>query len=137
MRMLIVEDHLVNRFVIQKMLKDYGECDGAVNGKEAVLAFSMAFDEGKPYNIIFLDIMMPEMDGREALKSIREKEKKANVPASKEAIIVMVTALDAPEEVIDAYYHGGCTNYIVKPIDRKKLDSIMKDLGFEKEYKDW
>jgi len=44
----------------------------------------------------------------------------------------MVTALDAPEEVIDAYYHGGCTSYIVKPIDRKRLDSTMKDFGYEK-----
>jgi len=132
MKILIVEDHLVNRFVIEKMLKDYGECDSAVNGKEAVQAFSMAFDEGKPYDIIFLDIMMPEMDGREALKLIREIEKNKSVSASKEVKIIMVTALDAPEEVINAYYHGGCTNYLVKPIDRKRLDSIMKDLNFKK-----
>ena len=132
MKILIVEDHLVNRFVIEKMLKDYGECDSAVNGKEAVQAFSMAFDEGKPYDIIFLDIMMPEMDGREALKLIREIEKNKSVSASKEVKIIMVTALDAPEEVINAYYHGGCTNYLVKPIDRKRLDSIMKDLNLKK-----
>ncbi|MBU0475863.1 MAG: response regulator [Bacteroidetes bacterium] len=132
MKILIVEDHLVNRFVIEKMLKDYGECDSVVNGKEAVLAFSMAFEEGKPYDIIFLDIMMPEMDGREALKIIRNIEKEENVHASKEVKIVMVTALDTPEEVIDAYYHGGCTNYLVKPINRKKLDAMMKDLNFVK-----
>lgn len=133
MKILIVEDNLVNRFVIEKMLKDYGECDSAVNGVEAVQAFSMAFEEGTPYDIIFLDIMMPEMDGREALKLIREIEKKKNVHASKEVKIVMVTALDAPEEVINAYYHGGCTNYLVKPIDRNRLNNMMKDMNFVKQ----
>lgn len=132
MKILIVEDHLVNRFVLQKMLQKYGSCDSAVNGKEAILAFSMALDDETPYDIIFLDIMMPEMDGREALKLIREKEKKVGVLPNNEVKIVMVSALDAPDEIINAYYHGGCTNYIVKPIDRKKLDSIMKDFNFVK-----
>jgi len=135
MKILIVEDQMVSRFVLQKMLKDYGECDTAVNGKEAVAAFTMASEEGKPYDIIFLDIMMPEMDGREALKLIRKMEKESGVKASNEVKIIMVTALDTPEEVVDAYYHGGCTNYLVKPIYKNKLEALIKELNFANEEK--
>jgi two-component system, chemotaxis family, chemotaxis protein CheY len=128
MRILIVEDHVVSRFVLQKMLKNFGECDSVVNGKEAVIAFTMALEENKPYDMIFLDIMMPEMDGREALKLIRKKEKETGIPANNESKIIMITALDTPEEVVNAYYHGGCTNYIVKPVTKAKLESVIKEL---------
>lgn len=130
MKILIVEDDFVSRFVLQKMLKDYGECESVVNGKEAVEAFTMALTEHKPYDVVFLDIMMPKMDGRTALKTMRKKEKAHAITAQNEAKIIMLTALDTPEEVIDAYYHGGCTNYIVKPIEKKKLDSVLKELNF-------
>jgi two-component system chemotaxis response regulator CheY len=129
MKILIVEDHFINRYVLQKMLLKYGDCDITVNGKEAVDAYSIALEEGAPYDLIFMDIMMPEMDGREALKLIREKEKESGIKADNESKIIMVTALDTPKEVINAYYHGGCTNYMVKPIDQKKLDAVIKELN--------
>lgn len=129
--MLIVEDNFTNRYVLQKMLVKYGECDVAVNGREAVDAFTMALEENKPYDIIFLDIMMPEMDGREALKLIRQKEKESGIQPNNEVKIIMITALDTPKEVINAYYHGGCTNYLVKPVDKKKIESVIKELNLQ------
>jgi two-component system chemotaxis response regulator CheY len=131
MKMLIVEDNFTNRYVLQKMLVKYGECDVAVNGREAVDAFTMALEENKPYDIIFLDIMMPEMDGREALKLIRQKEKESGIQPNNEVKIIMITALDTPKEVINAYYHGGCTNYLVKPVDKKKIESVIKELNLQ------
>ena len=130
MKILIAEDQLISRFVMQKMLIKYGECDTTVNGKEALDAFLIAFEEGKPYELIFLDIMMPEMDGREALKMIRNKEKEFGVQAKNESKIIMVTALDTPKEVVNAYFHGGCTDYLVKPIDQKKIESVIKERCF-------
>ena len=109
MKILIAEDQLISRFVMQKMLIKYGECDTTVNGKEALDAFLIAFEEGKPYELIFLDIMMPEMDGREALKMIRNKEKEFGVQAKNES---------------------GCTDYLVKPIDQKKIESVIKERCF-------
>ena len=129
MKILIVEDHFINRFVLQKMLLKYGECDVTVNGKEAVDAFTIALEEGAPYDVIFLDIMMPVMDGREALEIIRKKEKESGITPANETKIIMVTALDTPKEVINAYYHGGCTNYLVKPIEQNKLEAAIKELN--------
>jgi two-component system chemotaxis response regulator CheY len=75
--------------------------------------------------------MMPEMDGREALKLIRQKEKESGIQPNNEVKIIMITALDTPKEVINAYYHGGCTNYLVKPVDKKKIESVIKELNLQ------
>ncbi len=130
MKTLIVEDDFISRTILKKILAPYGICDTVVNGREAVEAFSLARAEGTPYELICLDIMMPEMDGREALKLIRLKEKNAGVQPKDEVKIIMITALDTPKEVIDAYYKGGCTAYIVKPIQKAKIIENIKDLGF-------
>ena len=75
MRILIAEDDFASRKVILKFLSVYGECDVTVDGMEAVDAFMMALEEDKPYDLICLDVMMPVMDGYQALKSIRKIEK--------------------------------------------------------------
>jgi two-component system chemotaxis response regulator CheY len=127
MKILIVEDDFISRLVLQKILTPYGSCDIAVNGVEAITAFSHSLEQGDPYDLICLDIMMPEMDGRDALKIIREKEKLMNIPPNKEVKIIMTTALGAPKDVFDAFYQGGCTSYLVKPIEKKQLIELLKD----------
>ena len=128
MKILIVEDDFGSRMSTKIMLSPYGECDIAINGKEAVEAFNIALESGFPYDLICLDIMMPEMSGSEALKLIREKEKAFNVAPKDEAKIVMLTALDMAKDVIDAYYKGGCTSYLVKPILKENIVKMLKDL---------
>ena len=64
MRILIVEDDFICRRLVHDILAPYGDCDVAMNGKEGMKAFKMALNAGKPYNLICLDIMMPEMDGQ-------------------------------------------------------------------------
>jgi two-component system chemotaxis response regulator CheY len=128
MKTLVVEDDFVSRLVLQKMMMPFGNCNVAVNGKEAVEAFILAQSEGEPYNLICLDIMMPEMDGREALKIIRQKEIDLNILPQNETKIVMISALDTPKEVMDAYYQGGCTSYLVKPINKDKIINVLNEL---------
>lgn len=129
MKILIVEDDFVSRIVLQKMLEAYGKCDIAVNGKEAIEAFKFSMQLQEPYDLICLDIMMPEMDGKAALKEIRKLESENAITPDREVKIIMVTALDTPRDVIQSYYEGGCSAYIVKPINKKKLYSTVKDLG--------
>ncbi|NCC23859.1 MAG: response regulator [Deltaproteobacteria bacterium] len=128
MKILIVEDDFIGRKVLQNLLAPYGEVDIAMDGKEGMQAFELAHAERAPYELICLDIMMPNMDGHEALKNIRIREQEMGVEPASEAKIVMTTALDDPRNVFEAYYQGGATGYLAKPINRDKLVAKLKDL---------
>lgn len=127
MRTLIVEDDFVCRRLLQKLLSPYGDCDITINGKEAIEAFLLALDEDESYDLICLDIMMPEMDGQEALKKIREIEKEKGILGLDGVKVIMTTALKDSKNVFGAF-KTGCEGYLVKPIDKKKLIEEIKKL---------
>ena len=88
MKSLIVEDDFSSRFLLQGLLEPYGDCHVAVNGREAVSAYRMALDAGQPYDLVCLDIMMPEMDGHAALKEIRAMEESKGIDSTHGAKII-------------------------------------------------
>lgn len=128
MRFLIADDDMVSRHMLAGILQKHGVTAEVVNGVETVQAFKIAKKDGVMYDAIFLDIMMPELDGKEAGKQIRDIEKQHKISPDKEAKIVMLTALDDPKNVIDSYYGSGATSYIVKPITRDKIEKELKKL---------
>ena len=128
-RILVVEDDFGSRKMMQKLLEEYGPVDVVVDGDEAVNAFKMAHTEKAPYELVFLDIMMPKMDGQEALKLIRAYEKELGISPVHEAKVIMTTVLEDPKNVIEAYFKGGATTYIVKPVDRLKIRTELAKLG--------
>ncbi len=128
MKTLIVEDDLSTSLLLQEILKDYGPCDAATNGVEALERFELALKEGEPYHLICMDIMMPEMDGQEALKMIRDQEELYGILPSKGAKIIMITALDDLKNVFKAYYNLA-DSYLVKPINKEKLLIELRKLG--------
>ncbi|MFP4213387.1 MAG: response regulator [Desulfohalobiaceae bacterium] len=121
MRTLIVEDDFYSRKIMQTILAEYGECDVAVNGEEAVEAFKQALDEGRPYSLICLDIMMPVMDGHQALQRIRDLEDERDLRYGKEVKVLMTTALGDIKNVNLAFFKGAATSYLVKPLQKEKL----------------
>lgn len=127
-RVLIVEDDFVSRRLMQRLLEPYGECDIAVNGIEAVKVFRLALDEGKAYDLLCLDIMMPGMDGQEVLREIRSIEQQRGIPPGREAKVIMTTALSDRANVL-ASKESKCVAYLVKPIDRKRLLRELAALG--------
>ena len=127
MKILIVEDDLASRKMMQQFLVPYGKCDIAVDGIEAIDAFLMAWDEGDPYHLIYLDIMMPRLDGIKALKIIREMERDRKVEEDQKAKIIMTTALNDKKSVNEAF-ELGCEAYAAKPINREKMIEVMDKL---------
>jgi two-component system chemotaxis response regulator CheY len=132
MKVLIVEDDFTSRKLLQGILSGYGECDIATDGEEAIEAFKTAWDENAPYDLICLDIMMPNMDGHEALTKIKSIEREKNTAPDKEAKVIMTSALGDPKNVFQALYREGAITYLVKPIGKQKLLDELKKLGLIK-----
>jgi len=128
MRILVVEDDFAIRRIISIYLEPLGKCDIAVNGKEAVEAVSAAYEEKNPYELITLDIMMPEMNGIEALKKIREIERNQGIGIGKGVKVIMTTAVSKLETVINSYKEV-CDAYLVKPVDKDKLYETIRSIG--------
>ena len=128
MRILIAEDDLASRRFISEVLSKYGTCDITVDGVEALDAFLLALDEGSPYQLICLDIMMPKVDGMKALKVIRDIESQKGIEGSNRARVIMTTALNDKEFVMNSF-DSGCEAYAAKPIDTQKLVEVMRKLS--------
>lgn len=131
MRILLAEDDFVTRKFMANFLSKYGECDVTVDGMEAVDAFMMALEDNEPYDLVCLDIMMPVMDGYQALMGIRNIEKERDIPADKAAKVIMTTALN-DEKNVKMAFDLGCTIYSGKPIDQDRFEQALQKLGLVK-----
>ena len=125
MKVLIAEDDFASRKFMLRFFEKYGECDVTVDGREAVEAYTMAVEMDEPYDLICLDIMMPEMDGHQALRAIRKIEEESGVAEDERVKIVMTTALSETRHVTKAF-ENGCTAYAGKPINQDKLEAMLK-----------
>jgi len=117
-RILLAEDVEINREIVRSLLEPTEiEIDCAENGKEAVRKFS---EQPYKYDIIFMDLQMPEMDGYEATRRIRA----LNVPQAKTIRIVAMTA-NVFREDIERCLGSGMDNHIGKPLN---FDEIIEKL---------
>jgi two-component system chemotaxis response regulator CheY len=125
LRILIAEDDLACRLLLQTFLARYGECHVALNGREAVEAFRTAFARGSSYDLICMDVMMPEMDGREAVRQLRAWEEGQGIRPPYGATIFMTTTV---REVTDVFrcFRELCDAYLLKPVDLGQLLNMMK-----------
>jgi two-component system chemotaxis response regulator CheY len=125
LRLLLAEDDFSSRLLLQTFLARYGECHVAVNGREAVDTFRTALERKRRYDLVCMDIMMPEMDGAEAVRQIRAMEEAEGILSNYGAKIVMTTAVDDIRSVAKCF-GDLCDGYLVKPIDLAKLLDLMK-----------
>ena len=132
MNILIAEDDYTSRLLLYQILKEFGTVKLAVDGREAVEAFRMAIGFKDFFNLVFLDIMMPDLDGQSALKEMRQLENKLYVRAESKAKIIMLTAHADQDNVIRAAQNE-CDGFLVKPIDKGRLIKTMKDMGLLKD----
>ncbi len=126
MKILITDDDFVIRRFLEKILSNYGECSIAVDGNGAINSFRRALEQGEPYDLICLDIMMPEMSGQDVLRTVREIEEERGIIRRDRTKVLMTTGLSDPENVNEALERG-CEGYIVKPIDQRKLIAKLEE----------
>ena len=117
-RILVAEDNEINADIIIAMLENYGlKCDLAANGKEAVELFENS--ELNYYDMILMDVMMPEMDGLEATKAIRQSKRKDH------NILIYALSANAFIENENESLEAGMNGYLAKPIDNQKLKEVL------------
>jgi CheY-like chemotaxis protein len=117
-RILLVEDNIVNQKLAVRLLEKMGYRPDAVgNGKEAVEALEMV-----PYDVVLMDVQMPEMDGYEATRVIRDPESQVR---NHEVPIIAMTA-NAMKGDRERCLEAGMDDYISKPIEPKKLLEVIQ-----------
>lgn len=129
-KILIAEDDFFSRKLLCKILAALGEVDIAVSGKEALAAVQMALDEHEPYQLICLDVMMPQVDGLKALQGIRQLEGQAGVKEENQAKVVITTASSDRKKVLAAA-KAGCDAYLIKPLTKLRLFEELGRLGID------
>ncbi len=128
MRILIVDDNFMNRNYLLKLIQPLGECNVAVNGVEAVDGFCNSLETGELYDLICMDIMMPEMDGHQALAKIREIENENGID-EKDQVAVIMTSANSDHDSILKSFRNKCEAYLMKPIMRDQLFAELEKLG--------
>ncbi|OQX08826.1 MAG: hypothetical protein BWK76_23055 [Desulfobulbaceae bacterium A2] len=128
MKCLVVEDEFISRTLLTELLSSYGTCHVATNGLEAVEAFQNAMEDGQPYDLICLDIMMPHLNGQEALQRIRALEAESGLSGLDMVKVIMTTALDDSKNIMQAFTKGNCEAYLTKPLDQHKLLKHLREL---------
>jgi two-component system chemotaxis response regulator CheY len=123
---LIAEDDATERALLQTFLSRFGECEIAVDGKEAVQAVRTAREERMSFDLICMDLRMPVMDGLEAIREIRSQERAISVF---KAVKIFVITAHSDLESITAAMEGRCDAYLIKPIDTEKLLTELKAAG--------
>ena len=119
LRLLLAEDNPTNQKVALLMLKAFGyQADVVANGQQAVQAVAQ-----QRYDLVFMDIQMPEMDGLEATRSIRR-----SVPAQAQPHIVGMSA-NALKDDLSSAHEAGMDDYLTKPIHLEALRDILEKWG--------
>ncbi|MDK9717318.1 MAG: response regulator [Trichlorobacter sp.] len=122
MRSLIVDDDDMGRLMLASFLEEFGLCDQAENGQQALELIDAASVTASPYNLICLDIVMPVMDGTATLRGIRERDQQQD----RRTKVFMISACSSPQDIEDAFFEGDCDDYVVKPFQREAVSQMLQ-----------
>ncbi len=126
-RILIVDDDSISLMVLQYYLAPYGRVETAMDGKEAAERFAATL-ASDAYDVVFLDLMMPRMDGHQALKAIRDAEAAAGRHVGEGCKVAISSALSDFKSISESF-RGLCDAYLVKPYQWTAVDETMRKFG--------
>jgi len=128
MKFLVVDDDKLFRMFMEEVLSKFGTCHTAYDGNEGVNAFRLALQDGVPYDYLFVDIMMPHMDGHQLLRAIRTIERHRGILGSDGVKIIITTSKEDARECIRAFREG-CEGFLIKPVHPADVVECFHKLG--------
>ena len=128
LRMLIVEDERTSQELMKHYLTPLGSFDLAEDGKQALDAIRSAFEKEQPYDLVFLDIRMPGIDGQSALKELRRIEADHSILGQDGCKVVMTSVANDARTIISSFKNQ-CEAYLVKPFTKEQLYDQIRKLG--------
>jgi CheY-like chemotaxis protein/HPt (histidine-containing phosphotransfer) domain-containing protein len=126
LRVLLCDDNVINQKVALRLLQQMGyRADVAANGLEALAAF-----ERQPYDLIFMDVMMPDMGGLEATRIIRDRQQqKSEFPNYKSSIIIVAMTANAMQGDREKCLAAGMDDYLAKPVRLEDMRLVVERWG--------
>jgi len=129
LHILVAEDSEFQRLHLVKILSEYGECDQAGDGDQAVELARQALAAETFYDLIVMDILMPGTNGHAALKKIMEMQLEAGIDRDKLAKVIMLSSLSDPENILTAQFDEGADIYITKPYEPETVVESLANLS--------
>lgn len=134
MRFLVVDDDQICRRVIQLFLKPYGESVCVSDGQKALEAHQAALQEGKPFDVVYLDMIMPGLTGLDVVAAIRKHE--AQHGLTDQVPVLMLTG-ETDVSHINMAKSYGVVEYLLKPIQEERVVQGLERLDLIKNNDSW
>ena len=128
-KILIVDDSASIREQFSAILTPLAECHMAVNGQEAVDLIRETQGKGKNFDMVIMDVIMPEKDGLTAVKEIREFEKENGWDGDNTLTIIIATTIKDQARILVAQYECGADAYIAKPFTEETVLQTLRNNG--------
>lgn len=129
MRILIIEDDPVSALYMEQVLIEFGATEVAEDGRKGLLAFERALSRQEPFDVLFVDLMLPEMDGHQTLERIRALEDSLGLPPQRRAKAIVVTSSEDQRHVTRAFFRGEAVAYLNKPVSRERMAEELHRFG--------
>ena len=125
---LIIEDEEVAREKLLMMMNKFADCSFSETGEGGLRSFSESLSSGNYFDIVLLDISLPDVNGKMVLKRIHELEQEQAVPVENKTKVVMVTASSSEEDLFGSIQNR-CDDYLLKPVTEEILKDKLKAVG--------
>jgi len=127
MKFFIVDDDFVTGSKLCSILSDYGQCDVATNGSQAITMIDQGLRSGSGYDLVMIDIHLPCATGWAVLKMLRAREQGAGIKSSKKLII----SSQGTQQNVSLAGMYKCDAFLLKPIKREVLFEKLAELGID------
>ncbi len=126
MRYLIVDDDPNICTLLSVYLAPYGDTIISNHGEDAMHMFKDDLEEGNFFDVVFMDISMPDMDGHQVVQEMRDMEKARKISGTQRFKLVMITAHKDVKNVTESFFSGEADCYVTKPFSEEDLLEELK-----------